>query len=124
VALSSSNLLAKLLSQQWFFQRLFQSFVARSITLLAVPLLATRLELWSPLWYKTTSVFLEDDLSFLLKSIVGEDFTGQRQQLAVSLVRSASGGNDVNQAYGFSIDALLLINRKFIFCDNLPTFSK
>jgi hypothetical protein len=77
----------------------------------------------SPLWLKTTSVFLEDDLNFLLKSIAVGDFTGPRQQLAVSLVRSASGGKDVDRAYGFSIDALLLINRKFVFCDNLPSFS-
>jgi hypothetical protein len=77
----------------------------------------------SPLWLKTTSVFLKDDLTFLLESIVGGNFTGPRQQVAVSLVRSASGGNDVDQAYGFSIDALLQINGKFVFCDNLPCFS-
>jgi hypothetical protein len=45
VALSPSNLLAELLSQQWLFQRLAQSFIARSITLPVVPLLATRSEL-------------------------------------------------------------------------------
>jgi hypothetical protein len=77
----------------------------------------------SPLWLKTTSVFLEDDLNFLLESIADGNFTGPRQQLAVSLVRSASGGNDVDRAYGFSVDALLQINGKFVLCDNLPCFS-
>lgn len=79
----------------------------------------------SPLWLKTTSIFLEDDLKFLLEYIADGNFTGPRHQLAVSLVRSASasGGGDVDRAYGFSVNALLQINGKLVSCDKLSHFS-
>jgi hypothetical protein len=77
----------------------------------------------SPLWLKTTSVFLKDDLNFLLNYIADGNFTGPRQQLAVSLVRSASKGNYVDREYGFSVDALLQISGKLVTCGNLSHFS-
>jgi hypothetical protein len=77
----------------------------------------------SPLWLKTTSVFLKDDLKFLLEYIADGNLAGPKQQLAVSLIRSASGGNDVDRAYGFSVDALLEINGKLVTCGNLSHFS-
>lgn len=75
----------------------------------------------SPSWLQITDVFKESDLGFLLKCISEGKVEGSKYQRAVGLLRVAASGNDT-QAFGFSLDALLLINKK-MSAKNLSTFS-
>lgn len=76
----------------------------------------------SPTWLQTTNVFKEDDISYLLQRITEGEHSGPSHQTAVSLLRSAgSAGGEEVQAFGFSLDVLLLINAR-ISCESLSVF--
>ena len=74
----------------------------------------------SPTWQLTTTVFKDDDLSYLLQRISEGKVLGASHQTAVSLLRSAGSGGG-QQAFGFSCDVLLLINAR-LQCESLSIF--